>query len=123
MIYEVSKRMEISAAHKLELDYDSPCQDLHGHNWIITVHIRSTEKNKNGMVVDFKRIKELVHDRLDHNYINNVIKCNPTAENIGEWAMNIVQEYIEVEERTSARCYKVVVQESEGNIAEVHFAQ
>ena len=34
-MYEVKKRFEISAAHKLDLDYDSKCTNFHGHNWII----------------------------------------------------------------------------------------
>ncbi|MBR5271649.1 MAG: 6-carboxytetrahydropterin synthase, partial [Clostridia bacterium] len=33
-MYEVRKRLEISAAHKLALNYDSKCTNLHGHNWI-----------------------------------------------------------------------------------------
>ena len=35
-MYTVIKRMEISAAHSLKLSYRSKCEDLHGHNWIIT---------------------------------------------------------------------------------------
>ena len=40
-MYEVRKRLEISAAHKLTLDYPSKCTNLHGHNWIIDVYLRS----------------------------------------------------------------------------------
>ncbi|NLL02602.1 MAG: 6-carboxytetrahydropterin synthase QueD, partial [Mollicutes bacterium] len=29
-MYYISKRMEIAGAHKLELDYESKCQNLHG---------------------------------------------------------------------------------------------
>ena len=36
-MYYVTKRIEISAAHKLSLDYESKCTSLHGHNWIVTV--------------------------------------------------------------------------------------
>jgi 6-pyruvoyltetrahydropterin/6-carboxytetrahydropterin synthase len=42
-MYTVRKRMEISAAHKLNLDYESRCQNLHGHNWIIEIYCRSSE--------------------------------------------------------------------------------
>ena len=36
-MYTVIKRMEVSAAHSLKLSYRSKCENLHGHNWIITV--------------------------------------------------------------------------------------
>ena len=42
-MYTVIKRMEVSAAHSLKLSYRSKCENLHGHNWIITVYCRSKE--------------------------------------------------------------------------------
>lgn len=105
-MYFVSKRFEVSGAHRLKLDYESACSNLHGHNWIITVYCRSDELDKNGMVVDFKHIKNIIHDKLDHKYINDVVPFNPTAENIAYWICKQIP-----------HCYKVEVQESEGNIA------
>ena len=106
-MYKVSKRMEIAGSHKLDLDYMSACRELHGHNWIITVFCESKELNHNGMVVDFKEIKNKIHDRLDHKNINDVLPFNPTAENIAKWVVDSIP-----------TCYKATVQESEGNIAE-----
>ena len=106
MIYSVSKRMEIAACHKLNLSYESKCQNLHGHNLIITVFLASTKKYKDGMVYDFKHIKNEVHGYLDHGNLNELLDFNPTAENIAEWIVNKFPE-----------CYKAVVQESEGNTA------
>lgn len=105
-MYTVTKELEISAAHNLKLDYDSPCSQLHGHNWKIRVTCQSETLDANGMVIDFKRVKELVHGRLDHSYINNVIGVNPTAENIATWICEQVP-----------HCIRVEVQESEGNVA------
>lgn len=105
-MYYVSKRMEIAGAHKLNLDYESKCQNLHGHNWIIIVYCKSKELDKNGMVIDFKHIKNMISDKLDHTYINDVVDFNPTAENMARWICEQVP-----------NCYKVSVQESEGNIA------
>ena len=31
-MYEIKKTFEIAAAHRLSLDYDSKCTNLHGHN-------------------------------------------------------------------------------------------
>ena len=41
-MYTVIKRMEVSAAHSLKLSYRSKCENLHGHNWIITVYCRAS---------------------------------------------------------------------------------
>ena len=105
-MYYVSKRIEISAAHSLCLDYPSKCTVLHGHNWIVTVHCRAKELNANGMVTDFTHIKTLLTDTLDHKCINDVLPFNPTAENIARWICDQVE-----------NCYRVDVQESEGNTA------
>lgn len=105
-MYYVSKKMEIAASHKLNLSYDSPCQNLHGHNWIITVYCKAKELNQDGMVVDFKRIKETIHGQLDHKYLNGVLQFNPTAENIAKWITEQIPE-----------CYMAKVQESDGNVA------
>ena len=105
-MYTVIKRMEISAAHSLSLSYPSKCEYLHGHNWIIPVHCRSKELNTDGMVIDFTHIKQVVKDQLDHRNLNEVLPFNPTAENIARWICDQLP-----------TCYKVEVQESEGNTA------
>ena len=76
-MYTVIKRMEVSAAHSLKLSYRSKCENLHGHNWIITVYCRSARLNSEGMVVDFTRIKEVVTEKLDHQNLNEVLPLIP----------------------------------------------
>ncbi len=105
-MYTVIKRMEISAAHQLKLSYPSKCENLHGHNWIVTVYCRSKELNSDGMVVDFTQIKNVVNGQLDHKNLNEVLSFNPTAENMARWICDQI-----------TTCYKVEVQESEGNTA------
>lgn len=105
-MYYVSKRMEIAGAHKLNLSYESKCQNFHGHNWIITVYCRAKHLNNDGMICDFKHIKDKIHGYLDHGYLNELLPFNPTAENISKWVVEQIRE-----------CYKAEVQESEGNIA------
>jgi 6-pyruvoyltetrahydropterin/6-carboxytetrahydropterin synthase len=113
-MYYVSKRMEIAGAHCLTLPYESKCENLHGHNWIVTVYCRSKTLTDYGMVIDFTHIKKEIHDVLDHHNINLVIiDRNPTAENMARWICDKVNDIIKVGE-----CWKVTVQESEGNIAE-----
>ena len=106
-MYEVKKRIEISAAHYLTLDYESPCTNLHGHNWIIDVYLRSETLDKNGMVMDFSHIKKAVKDRLDHKVINDVVDFNPTAENLAKYICDSL----------APQCYRVDVWESTDNMA------
>ena len=96
-MYYVKKTIEISAAHRLTLDYESKCTEMHG---------RAVELDRNGMVTDFSVIKEKVKSVLDHKVINDVLPCNPTAENIARWICGRVP-----------NCYRVEVQESRGNVA------
>lgn len=105
-MYYMTKRMEIAGAHRLTLPYSSKCRDLHGHNWLVTVHCRAEQLDEDGMVCDFTEVKRLIHDRLDHKFLNNVVPFNPTAENIARWICEQVP-----------NCWRVDVQESEGNVA------
>ena len=107
-MYKVKKRLEIAGAHRLSLNYESKCSNIHGHNWIVEIYMQSKELDSNGMVMDFTHIKKKIHDMLDHRYINDVVQVNPTAENIAKWICD----------RLGSKCYKVTVQESEGNVAE-----
>jgi 6-pyruvoyltetrahydropterin/6-carboxytetrahydropterin synthase len=106
-MYKIKKRIIISAAHYLNLDYQSKCTELHGHNWVIDVYLRSKELNKNGMIMDFTVIKQKISDALDHKILNNVLPFNPTAENLAKWICD----------QLSPFCYRVDVEESPNNCA------
>lgn len=116
-MYRVKKRMEISAMHHLDLNYDSPCTRNHGHNWLITVTISGQELNENGMIFDFKHIKNLVEVNMDHRNLNDVFDFNPTAENIAKWIAEQVDQILIASKFCNTWCSSVEVQESEGNIA------
>ncbi len=105
-MYYVKKTLEISASHRLHLDYESKCEQLHGHNWIITIYCKAKDVDNNGMVYDFSKLKKAVTDKLDHHNLNEVLPFNPTAENIARWIVDSI-----------AECYRADVQESQNNIA------
>ena len=107
-MYKIQKRLEISGAHSLTLDYESKCSNVHGHNWIINIYMQAKELDNNGMILDFTVIKKRILDKLDHKNLNEIFDFNPTAENIAKWICDELGE----------KCYKVTVQESEGNTAE-----
>ena len=105
-MYYAIKDLEISAAHRLELSYPSPCSNLHGHNWKMRIYCRAEELNADGMVTDFTHIKRDIKDAIDHKNINEVLPFNPTAENLARWVVD-----------TIPNAYRCEVQESEGNTA------
>ena len=83
-MFTVTKRMEISGAHFLRLNYESKCTSLHGHNWIVTVTVQNDRLDENGMVVDFTKIKDIVN-LFDHRCANDIMEgLNPTAENMAK---------------------------------------
>lgn len=104
-MYYVSKKIEVAGAHHLQLNYESKCSNLHGHNWQIEVFCKAEKLNENGMVVDFAHISNEVK-KLDHKNLNEILSFNPTAENIAKYLCDRIP-----------NCYKVSVQESIGNVA------
>ena len=105
-MYYISKTMEIAGCYQLRLSYESKCNNLHGHNWRVTIHCKSKELNEDGMVIDFTHVKQQIHGYLDHGNFNELLPFNPTAENIAKWICDQIPQ-----------CYRVEVQESFGNIA------
>ncbi|MBI4235713.1 6-carboxytetrahydropterin synthase QueD [Candidatus Peregrinibacteria bacterium] len=75
-----------AASHFLT-KYHGKCENLHGHNYKLIVTIEDTVK-KDGMVMDFKIIKEKVNEKviskIDHTHLNDLIE-NPSAENMSIW--------------------------------------
>lgn len=118
-MYKVNKRLEVAISHQLNLPYESKCQNLHGHNLIINIQVVADQLTEYGMVLDFVHIKKLIHEELDHKHLNDILKVNPTAENLCWWIQNKINAYLEKEEPNRiVYVNKVSVQESEGNIAE-----
>lgn len=105
-MYYIEKTIEVAGCHRLALPYQSKCENMHGHNWIITIYCKSEQLTEYGMVIDFTEIKNLIHKKLDHKNFNELFEFNPTAENIAKW----ICEQIDC-------CYKVKVIESENNVA------
>lgn len=89
---------KISAAHQLNLPYESGCNRLHGHNYHVVVRIMSEQLNGDTMVIDYSHIKPII-DSLDHQNINDFIQPS-TAENIAKYihdAIMTLRPFLKVE--------------------------
>jgi 6-pyruvoyltetrahydropterin/6-carboxytetrahydropterin synthase len=95
----VTKVFTFEAAHKLE-GYDGKCANLHGHRYKLEVSVKG-DVGADGMVMDFKEIKKIVQEmvisKLDHGYLNDVIKV-PTAENIVIWVWDRLKDKLNLHE-------------------------
>ena len=129
-IYTAEKTFTIEGAHILESSYAKECQQIHGHSYAINIEFVCTELNEDGMVIDFKKIKETVGKRimeLDHvmlmtedtyfskgfyalkgNVGVRLFPKNPTAEHIAEHVYDLCKEL--VSERV--KIYQVQVRET-----------
>lgn len=92
-MYKISKQFSFSASHILMgLPNEHPCARLHGHNYVVTVHLKAESLNQVGFVLDYREldsIKNYIDTRLDHRHLNDVFDFNPTAENIAKALFDI----------------------------------
>lgn len=88
-MYKISKEFAFSASHILGgLPEDHPCTRLHGHNYVITIHLKAENLNAAGFVKDYREldiIKKYIDDKLDHRHLNDIFSFNPSAENIAKY--------------------------------------
>ncbi len=96
-MFEVRVETDFAAAHFLQ-DYNGKCENLHGHNYLVRVHVAGPELNSGGMLLDFTRLKKALRDvcgKLDHTNLNDLeyFQNNPSAERI---AMYICQELLKL---------------------------
>jgi 6-pyruvoyl-tetrahydropterin synthase len=75
----ITKKFEFEAGHAL-YGYDGKCKNIHGHSYklwvtVIGTPIENIENVKNGMVIDFGDIKEIVNEYIikeaDHTIFFN----------------------------------------------------
>lgn len=100
-----------SAAHQLN-GYDGPCENIHGHNWKVQIVVGGKELDNKGLLVDFKNLKTFLQEELskyDHKFLNEVLKVNPTSENIAKIIFNNIKQELPAQVKLS----KVFVWESE----------
>lgn len=89
-MYELMIETSFSAAHQLR-GYMGKCEQLHGHNWKVQVHVTAEKLNEIDIAMDFHDLRRLTNEiiaPLDHTYLNEVFpftEKNPSSENIAKW--------------------------------------
>jgi 6-pyruvoyltetrahydropterin/6-carboxytetrahydropterin synthase len=84
-MFTIFKDFTFAAAHAIR-GHTRGCQNLHGHNYRVRVHVAAAELDELGMVVDFADLKAMMEEILgpfDHQVINEVPpfdRLNTTAE-------------------------------------------
>ena len=78
-VIRISKEFNFDMAHAL-LGYDGLCKNIHGHSYTLVVTvigapIRDNASPKDGMLIDFKDLKNIIKqhiiDRFDHALVLN----------------------------------------------------
>ena len=90
-MFTVFKEYSFSAAHAIR-GHTRGCQNLHGHNYRVRVHVAAAALDALGMVIDFADLKAIVADvvgRFDHAVINDQppfdAERNTTAEELARY--------------------------------------
>ena len=100
----IRKKFKFEMAHVLDSSYSTECQNIHGHSYYLEIFIKRDCLNDDGMVIDFKELKELINEliikKFDHKLVLNeknplfsvfdslvmngvvFVNYNPTAENM-----------------------------------------
>jgi 6-pyruvoyltetrahydropterin/6-carboxytetrahydropterin synthase len=89
-MYTIFKDFSFSAAHAIR-GHTRGCQNLHGHNYRVRVHLRASRLDELGMVLDFADLKQMMQEIVgpfDHQVINDIPpfdQRNTTAELLSEY--------------------------------------
>ncbi|MDO6450264.1 6-carboxytetrahydropterin synthase QueD [Oceanobacillus profundus] len=99
--YELNKDFQFAAAHYVPHEDAGKCQNIHGHTYFTNVTIAGDELDHTGFLVDFKKIKDLIHKRFDHRMMNEDTKFSdqdaeyfPTTEVVARTIYEIIKEYL-----------------------------
>lgn len=98
-MFKISKEFAFSAAHQLwGLPDHHPCSRMHGHNYVVKVHLKSATLNETGFVRDYnelKIVKKYIDEVLDHRNLNDIMApLNSSAENLAKMLYDVFKPQI-----------------------------
>lgn len=88
---------------------DHPCARMHGHTFVVQVHVMGPVQKDTGWIMDFAELDDkiqTIREELDHKVLNDVIGLeNPTTELMARWIWDRLA-------RDLSGLSKVVIQEN-----------
>ena len=117
-MYEVRVEADFAAAHFLR-DYHGKCENLHGHNYKVYAHVRGSNLDEGGMLLDFTHIKKTLRnvcELLDHKNLNDFdyFDQNPSAERIATFiAGKILESIPELKDKNGTHLHAIDVFETD----------
>jgi 6-pyruvoyltetrahydropterin/6-carboxytetrahydropterin synthase len=89
-MFRISKDFTFAAGHAIR-GHRGGCENLHGHNYRVRIHLEAEELDELGMVMDFADLKRLAAEILapfDHRVLNDIPpfdEINTTAELLAQF--------------------------------------
>jgi 6-pyruvoyltetrahydropterin/6-carboxytetrahydropterin synthase len=142
MNFTIMRKIEFCAGHRL-VGHEGKCANIHGHNYIVQIHVSGSEVDSVGRIVDFAVINRLFKTWIDENWDHGVIlwDCdeaaiaalsrvqpnrvfclpyNPSAENLARYLLTeVAPSLISRIEGYDVEVTRVIVWETEQSFAEV----
>lgn len=96
---EIYKEFRFEAAHRLpNVPAGHKCSRLHGHSFLVRVHVTGQPGQASGWVMDFGEIACVVKpviEQLDHHYLNEIEGLsNPTSETLARWIWQRIKPHL-----------------------------
>lgn len=119
-MHTIFKDFPFSAAHAIR-GHTRGCQNLHGHNYRVRVHLQASELDALGMVLDFADLKAMMQEIVgpfDHRVINEMPpfdERNTTAELLSQYVFEEVERRLAGQ--TRVRVIRVEVWETDTSCA------
>lgn len=119
-MFIIAKDFSFAAAHAIR-GHTRGCQNLHGHNYRVRVHLAAAQLDGLGMVLDFADLKAIMQEIVgpfDHALLNEVPpfdERNTTAELISQYVFEEVGKRLPADGRV--RVVRVEVWETDTSCA------
>jgi len=103
-MHTIFKDFTFAAAHAIR-GHTRGCENLHGHNYRVRVHLAAERLDELGMVLDFADLKAMMQEVLgpfDHHVINDIPPFdvrNTTAELLSQYVFDEVARRLVGDER------------------------
>lgn len=113
--YELNKDMNFSAAHFIPDEQAGKCANMHGHTYVVNITIAGDTLDDTGFLVNFQKLKELVHKRYDHRILNDLEEFSgndfPTTEVIAQVIWQRIEDYLKTAPNQPS-CLQILVRET-----------